>query len=77
MKTFNQLTIEQQEKAIAFAYDKLIETINAGYLEVENKSIPHLHVLAEIAAQGSKYHDDGTAIVEMVLTPSYYQGGCV
>jgi hypothetical protein len=77
MKTFAQLTPYQQKKAKEFAYKQLVDCYNSGLLEFDHILIGRLDELAEQAAEGSQYDDEGNPIVEEVNVPYYFQGGCV
>lgn len=77
MKSFHQLTVDQQENAIAFASVELAQAIDCGLIEVRNTSPDTIRSLAIDVAEGSKYDDNGKPIVDDVIVPYYYQGGCV
>lgn len=72
MKRFEQLTKEQQQKAIAFARTELIECIANGIIEVDGDAGEReLDKLAETAAEGSNYDENGYRV------PFHFLGGCV
>lgn len=77
MKNFDELTKEQQEQAIEFAKSVLEDCLESG-LFTSNRPLTKedLERLSLEAAEGSKYDNEGRAIIG-VDVPPFYLGGCV
>lgn len=78
MKRFDQLTQEQQMKAIEFAQRELKDSFSLGLIE-SNKPLSDSDILglAMDAAEGGQYTDDGAPFVAQLDVPFIFQGGCV
>lgn len=65
MKTFDELTISQKKAAINYAEKELVKLLQEGVLENTNEmdlSVNAIRQLAESAAEGSLYSDNGQPI---------------
>jgi hypothetical protein len=71
MKNFYELTEKQQKDAINYAYGEICANIELKLLvPVEELDEEQLKNLAECAAEGSYYTDDGKVV------PFHALGGC-
>lgn len=72
MKTFDELTIDQKNRAVADAEWDLEESIEMGLVE-SNKPLTKQDIkeLAREAAEGGMYNEDGTRFEPQ------FEGGCV
>lgn len=77
MKSFHQLTEEQQKNAIEFAKSVLEDCIEIGLFTTNRPaSEKEIEELSVQAAEGSMYDDNGKAITGENVPP-FYLGGCV
>jgi len=75
MKSYFELTNEQQSSAIRYAEKVLRENINKKIIgSNEPLTEEEIYNLAEMAAEGSDYTDEGTPIEDVPYT---FMGGCV
>lgn len=77
MKTFEQLTPEQQQKAKNFAYDALHKSFSEGILDADILKKRKMYDLANEAAEGGTYDDEGNPAMEQIDVPFFFQGGCI
>lgn len=78
MKTFDQLTVTQQQSAFEFAKERLKELLAMKILTSE-KALSELEIelLVVAAAEGGTYDDNGKPVVEPIDIPYHFLGGCV
>lgn len=78
MKNFSSLTVEQQQKALAFAQKELEDALSLGIVVVGVKlSGVEIAKLAKVAAEEGDYDDEGNPVMAGMDVPSYFLGGCV
>jgi hypothetical protein len=78
MKTFNELTIEQQVKSIEFAKKTMKESLACGILATDEVlSEEEIDGLATEAAEHGTYSDEGNPTTELIEVPYRFLGGCV
>lgn len=78
MKTFDQLTVKQQQSAFLFARERMKEVLDMKILTSEKPlTDQEIEFLVVAAAEGGTYDDNGKPVIEPVEVPYRFLGGCV